>query len=58
MLQVTAIDDREVEASRRLAEAFGPTVIDSLLADARMAGTPIDGVDGVLNPMPRSLSGS
>ncbi len=55
MLQVTAIDDREVEASRRLAEAFGPTVIDSLLADARMAGTPIEGVDGVLNRMTKAV---
>jgi hypothetical protein len=41
----TSIGDRDVEASRRLAEAFDPSVIDALLADAQATGTPIDGVD-------------
>ena len=41
----------ETEAARRLAEALDPSVIDALLADAKTAGTPVDGVDGLLNQM-------
>jgi len=53
--QVTTLDDREVEASRRLTEALDPTVIDSLLADAKAAGTPVEGVDGLLNRMTKAV---
>ena len=45
----------ENEASRRLAEAFDPSTIDALLADAKAAGTPIDGVDGLLNQMTKAV---
>jgi hypothetical protein len=41
-----SIEGRDGEASRRLAEAFDPSVIDALLADAQASATPIDGVDG------------
>lgn len=41
-------------ASRRLADAFEPAAIDALLAGARAAGTPIDGVDGSLNQMTKA----
>jgi putative transposase len=51
----TSVDDRDVEASRRLAEALDPSVIDALLADAQATGTPIDGVDGLLNRMTRAV---
>ena len=51
----TSIGDRDVEASRRLAEAFDPSVIDALLADAQATGTPIDGVDGLLNKMTKAV---
>jgi putative transposase len=51
----TSIGDRDVEASRRLAEAFDPSVIDALLADAQATGTPIDGVDGLLNRMTKAV---
>jgi transposase-like protein len=51
----TSIEDRDVEASRRLAQAFDPSVIDSLLADAQATGTPIDGVDGLLNKMTKAV---
>jgi putative transposase len=51
----TSIGDRGVEASRRLAEAFDPSVIDALLADAQATGTPIDGVDGLLNEMTKAV---
>jgi hypothetical protein len=48
--------DPDTAAARRLAEALDPSVIDSLLADAKAAGTPIDGVDGLLNQMTRRCS--
>ena len=46
---------REAEASRRLAEVFGPEAIDALLADAQSSRTPIDGVDGLLNQMTKAV---
>ncbi|WP_414942913.1 IS256 family transposase [Amycolatopsis sp. cmx-11-51] len=42
-------------ASRRLADAFSPSTIDALLKDAKSAGTPIDGVDGLLNQMTKAV---
>src|SRR5215203_2054424 len=45
----------EAAAARRLAEALDPAAIDALLADAKAAGTPIDGVDGLLNRMTRAV---
>ena len=51
----TSIGDCDVEASRRLAEALDPSVIDALLADAQATGTPIDGVDGLLNKMTKAV---
>jgi putative transposase len=42
-------------AARRLAAAFSPGTIDALLKDARSAGTPIDGVDGLLNQMTKAV---
>jgi putative transposase len=53
--QDTSIEDRDVEASRRLTAALDPSVIDALLADAPAAGTPIDGVDGLLNQMTKAV---
>ena len=37
------------EAARRLAESLSDEAIDNLLADAESSGTPVDGVDGLLN---------
>jgi transposase-like protein len=48
-------DPDSESAARRLADAFGPSAIDALLADAQVAGTPIDGVDGLLNQMTRAV---
>ena len=45
----------EAEAARRLADAFDPSAIDALLADAKSGGTPIDGVDGLLNQMTKAV---
>jgi putative transposase len=48
--------DPDVEAAaRRLSEALDPSAIDALLADAKVAGTPIDGVDGLLNQMTKAV---
>ena len=43
MTQDPSIEDREIEASRRLASALDPSMIDALLADAKITGTPLDG---------------
>lgn len=50
-----SIEDREAEASRRLAGALDPSMIDALLADAKMTGTPLDGVGGLLNRMTKAV---
>jgi putative transposase len=42
-------------AARRLTEAFSPGTIDALLKDAKLMGTPIDGVDGLLNQMTKAV---
>ena len=55
MSQDTGIDDREDEASARLAEVFDASMIDALLADAMASGTPIDGVDGLWNKMTKAV---
>lgn len=55
MSQGINVDDRDVEASRRLAGALDSSVIDALLADAQASGTPIDGVDGLLNQMTKAV---
>jgi putative transposase len=47
--------DADAAAARRLAEALDPSVIDALLADAKAAGTPIDGADGLLNQMTKAV---
>ena len=47
--------DAEAVAARRLAEALDPSAIDALLADAMAVGTPIDGVDGLLNQMTKAV---
>jgi transposase-like protein len=53
--QDTSIEDRAVESSRRLAAAIEPSTIYALLADAKRTGTPIDGVDGLLNQMTKAV---
>ena len=55
MSQGTSTEDHEDEAARRLAGAPGPSMIDALLADATTTGTPIDGVDGLLNQMTKAV---
>jgi putative transposase len=45
----------DAAAAGRLAAALQPEAIDALLADAHAAGTPIDGVDGLLNQMTKAV---
>lgn len=55
MSQDTSVDGRETAASARLTKVFDASMIDVLLADAEASGTPIDGVDGLLNQMTRAV---
>jgi len=55
MIQNEVDSDPDTAAARRLAEALDPSVIDSLVADAKAAGTPIDGVDGLLSQMTKAV---
>src|SRR4051812_19010157 len=48
-------ESAEMAAARRLTDALAPSAIDALLADAKAAGTPIDGVDGLLNQMTKAV---
>jgi len=53
--QDTGFDDREAEASARLAQVFDASMIDGLLVDAEVSGTPIEGVDGLLNQVTKAV---
>lgn len=55
MTQDTSPRGGDETAARRLADAFSPSTIDALLKDAKSAGTPIDGVDGLLNQMTKAV---
>jgi putative transposase len=48
-------ESAETAAARRLTDALAPSAIDALLADAKAAGTPIDGVNGLLNQMTKAV---
>jgi transposase-like protein len=48
-------ESAETAAARRLTDALAPSAIDALLADAKAAGTSIDGVDGLLNQMTKAV---
>jgi putative transposase len=53
--QDTSLRSSDEVAARRLAGAFAPEAIDGLLRDAQASGTPIDGVDGLLNQMTKAV---
>ena len=55
MAQSTAIKTDDVIAAQRIAGAFAPEMIDALLRDAKATGTPVDGVDGLLNQMTKAV---
>jgi putative transposase len=53
--QDTTVEDREAEASARLASMFDASMIDALVADAMASGTPIEGVEGLVNQMTKAV---
>lgn len=55
MTQNTSSRVGDEAAARRLTEAFAPDTIDALLKDAKSSGTPIDGVDGLLNQLTKAV---
>lgn len=55
MTNTTAADPAADEAAARLAAALSPAAIDRLVADATTAGTPMDGVDGLLNRISKAV---
>jgi putative transposase len=46
---------KEKSAARQLAETFSAETLDSLIKDAVKSGTPIDGADGLLNELTKSV---
>lgn len=55
MAKDTVSRGRDRAAGQRLAEALSPEAIDELLKQAEVAGTPIDGPDGLLNQMTKAV---
>ncbi|MDT3447057.1 MULTISPECIES: IS256 family transposase [unclassified Pseudofrankia] len=55
MTQIVTPRTNDEAAVRRVAEAFSPETIDALLKDAKATGTPVDGVDGLLNQMTKAV---
>ncbi len=53
--QNTVSRKSEQDAGRRLAEALSAESIDALIKDAKSSGTPLDGVDGLLNQMTKAV---
>jgi putative transposase len=55
MTQSTTLRTNDEAAAQRISEAFAPDTIDALLKDAKATGTPVDGVDGLLNQMTKAV---
>jgi putative transposase len=53
--QDTVSTKADKEAGRRLAKALSSDSIDALIKDAKASGTPLDGVDGLLNQMTKAV---
>lgn len=52
-VRVGTVEDQA--AAERLAQALSPDAIDSLIKDAKASGTPLDGIDGLLNQITKSV---
>jgi len=48
-------DSSRDEAAKQLAQVLPPAAVDALLADAEASGTPIDGPDGLLAQITKSV---
>ena len=55
MTQTTSPPSDSQKAAQRLAESLSPSAIDSLIKDAKSSGTPLDGVDGLLNQLTKAV---
>lgn len=55
MAQDASLRQGDEAAARLLTETFSSDTIDALLREAKSAGTPIDGVDGLLNQMTKAV---
>jgi putative transposase len=53
--QTTSPPSDSQKAAQRLAESLSPSAIDSLIKDAKSSGTPLDGVDGLLNQLTKAV---
>ena len=48
-------DSSQDEAAQKLAQLLPPAAVDALLADAEASGTPIDGPEGLLAQITKSV---
>jgi putative transposase len=55
MAQSTSVRANDEVAAKKIAEVFAPDTIDALLKDAKATGTPVDGIDGLLNQMTKAV---
>ena len=55
MTQTTSPPSDSQKAAQRLTESLSPSAIDSLIKDAKSSGTPLDGVDGLLNQLTKAV---
>ena len=55
MIKTIGSAGQEKSAARQLAETFSAETLDSLIKDAVKSGTPIDGADGLLNELTKSV---
>jgi len=53
--QTTSPPSDSQKAAQRLTESLSPSAIDSLIKDAKSSGTPLDGVDGLLNQLTKAV---
>ncbi len=47
--------NEQSEVSQRLAQVLSPEAMDALIADAEATDTPIDGADGLLNQITKTV---
>lgn len=55
MTKTTGVELDGMDSAKLLAAATNPTMIDGMLREAKAAGTPIDGPDGLLNQITKAV---
>ena len=53
--KVVMVSQDDEVAAQNLSRVFSPTMIDGLLEEAQLSGTPLDGPDGLLNRMAKAV---